>query len=79
MQAWQEHGFSVDWAKEAGLDVRGLRFARDVRRQLDSITGPNGSHLLGLLAVQLMLTASQGSCWFDQMYAKWAVSSHAGS
>ena len=48
MQGWQEHGFSVEWAKEVGLDVRGLRFARDVRRQLESITGPNGSHLLGL-------------------------------
>ena len=47
MQAWQEHGFAFEWAKEAGLDVRGLRFARDVRRQLDGITGPNGSHLLG--------------------------------
>lgn len=48
MQAWQEHGFAFEWAKEAGLDVRGLRFARDVRRQLDGITGPNGSHLLGM-------------------------------
>ena len=47
MQAWQEHGFAFEWAKEAGLDVRGLRFARDVRRQLDGITGPSGSHLLG--------------------------------
>ena len=46
-QAWQEHNFSVDWAKEAGLDPRGLRFARDVRRQLEGITGPQGSHLLG--------------------------------
>ena len=48
MQAWQEHGFAFEWAKEAGLDVRGLRFARDVRRQLDNITGPDGSHLLGI-------------------------------
>ena len=47
VQAWQEHGFAFEWAKEAGLDVRGLRFARDVRRQLEGITGPNGSHLLG--------------------------------
>ena len=47
MQAWQEHGFAFEWAKEAGLDVRGLRFARDVHRQLDGITGPSGSHLLG--------------------------------
>jgi hypothetical protein len=46
-QAWQEHNFSVEWAKEAGLDSRGLRFARDVRRQLEGITGPQGSHLLG--------------------------------
>ncbi|KAL3149932.1 hypothetical protein ABBQ38_013295 [Trebouxia sp. C0009 RCD-2024] len=46
-QAWQEHGFAFEWAKEAGLDVRGLRFARDVRRQLEGITGPNGSNLLG--------------------------------
>lgn len=48
VQAWQEHGFAFEWAKEAGLDVRGLRFAQDVRRQLDGITGPNGSHLLGM-------------------------------
>lgn len=48
VQAWQEHGFAFEWAKEAGLDVRGLRFARDVRRQLEGITGPNGSNLLGI-------------------------------
>ena len=47
MQAWQEQGFAFEWGREAGLDVRGLRFARDVRRQLEGITGPNGSHLLG--------------------------------
>ena len=46
-QGWQEHGYSVEWAREAGLDIRGLRFARDVRRQLEGITGPQGSHLLG--------------------------------
>ena len=28
-----------------GLDIRGLRFARDVRRQLVDIAGPDGSAL----------------------------------
>ena len=50
LQAWQEHNFATEWAKEAGLDVRGLRFAKDVRRQLEGIAGPNGSHLLGQLS-----------------------------
>ena len=51
LQAWQEHGFATEWTKEAGLDVRGLRFAKDVRRQLEGIAGPHGSHLLGQLSL----------------------------
>ena len=62
MQAWQEHSFSGDWAKEVGLDVRGLRFARDVRRQLESITGPNGSHLLGLWPNPFVRFVAQPIC-----------------
>ena len=40
MQAWQRTGFSAKWAHEVGLDSRGMRFARDVRRQLEAATGP---------------------------------------
>lgn len=40
MQAWQRTGFSGKWAHEVGLDSRGMRFARDVRRQLEAATGP---------------------------------------
>ena len=45
LQAWEHTGFDNDWAKSLGLDVRGLRFARDVRRQLEGITGFDGSAL----------------------------------
>lgn len=34
MQAWQESDYSGSWAKDTGVDVRGLRFAKDVRLQL---------------------------------------------
>lgn len=33
------------WAKELGLDGRGMRFARDVRRQLEGVSGADGSGL----------------------------------
>ena len=33
------------WAKELGLDGRGMRFARDVRRQLEGVAGADGSGL----------------------------------
>jgi ATP-dependent RNA helicase DHX8/PRP22 len=40
MQAWERTSFSAKWAQEVGLDSRGMRFARDVRRQLEAATGP---------------------------------------
>lgn len=46
MQAWEEAGGSVQWCRERGADVRGLRFARDVRRQLEGIVKEDGSGLL---------------------------------
>ena len=46
LQAWERTGFSQPWARELGLDARGMRFARDVRRQLESIAGPDGAGLL---------------------------------
>jgi len=46
LQAWERTGFSQPWARELGLDTRGMRFARDVRRQLESIAGPDGAGLL---------------------------------
>ena len=46
LQAWERTGFSQPWARELGLDTRGMRFARDVRRQLESIAGLEGAGLL---------------------------------
>eukprot|EP00884_Botryococcus_braunii_P015529 jgi/Botrbrau1/265/Bobra.0022s0234.1 len=45
-EAWEEAGCSGEWCRERGADLRGLRFARDVRRQLEGIVGREGSSLL---------------------------------
>lgn len=46
-QAWDRTNFSAKWAREVGLDTRGMRFARDVRRQLEAATGPVRAKGLG--------------------------------
>ena len=46
-QAWERAGFDGAWCASMGLDVRGMRFARDVRRQLEGVAGPGGSGLMG--------------------------------
>ena len=74
LQGWQEHGYSVEWAREAGLDIRGLRFARDVRRQLEGITGPQGSHLLGTPSLHHRLRLIVGRMWFPAAENKGHVS-----
>ncbi|EIE25953.1 putative ATP-dependent RNA helicase [Coccomyxa subellipsoidea C-169] len=33
-QAWERNSFSSKWCKDMGLDVRGMHFAREVRKQL---------------------------------------------
>jgi len=43
MQAWERTGYSLAWAKEVGLDGRGMRFARDVRRQLEGVAAADGA------------------------------------
>lgn len=48
LQAWERTGFSAKWTREVGLDGRGMRFARDVRRQLEAATGAVGAALLEL-------------------------------
>ncbi len=45
MQAWEQTNFSAKWVREVGLDARGMRFARDVRRQLEAATGADGERL----------------------------------
>lgn len=45
-QGWVRTGESARWAHEMGLDLRGLKFARDVRKQLVEIAGPDGKALL---------------------------------
>jgi hypothetical protein len=44
-QAWERTGFSIPWCKDVGLDVRGMRYARDVRRQLEGIALLSGKTL----------------------------------
>ncbi|MEW5299446.1 MAG: hypothetical protein WDW36_002464 [Sanguina aurantia] len=44
-EGWQESGCSRDGAGALGLDVRGMNFARDVRRQLEGVVGSDGSGL----------------------------------
>ena len=43
LQAWQEAGCSLEWCREVGVDGRSVRFARDIRQQLERIIGPDGS------------------------------------
>lgn len=45
-QEWESRAGSTKFADEMRLDIRGLRFAREVRRQLSDIVGPNGKALL---------------------------------
>jgi len=42
-QAWQAAGGSIDWCRDLGVDGRSMRFARDIRQQLERIIGPDGS------------------------------------
>ncbi|KAL3695129.1 hypothetical protein R1sor_008780 [Riccia sorocarpa] len=35
--AWERHDFELEWCKENGLQIRSMKFARDVRRQLSQI------------------------------------------
>ncbi|GBF98616.1 pre-mRNA-splicing factor ATP-dependent RNA helicase-like [Raphidocelis subcapitata] len=44
-QLWAAGGCSREFCKQYGLDLRGMNFARDVRRQLEGIVGPNGRGL----------------------------------
>lgn len=37
MQAWEQNSFSAKWCTDMRLDVRGLNFAREVRRQLTDL------------------------------------------
>lgn len=46
VQAWERTGWAAEWCRELGLDLRGMRFAKDVRRQLETIAGPDGASLL---------------------------------
>lgn len=45
-QGWEAAGFNAKWAREVGLDTRGLHFAREVRRQLAGMMASAGPKLL---------------------------------
>ena len=36
-QAWNAAGCSTEWCRDLGIDSRAMRFARDVRRQLENV------------------------------------------
>jgi len=42
-QAWISAGCSTDWCRELGIDSRAMRFARDVRRQLEHVMSGGGT------------------------------------
>ena len=46
LQEWESRGGAAKFAEEMRLDIRGLKFAREVRRQLSDIVGYNGKTLL---------------------------------
>lgn len=37
LQAWEQNNFSPKWCRDMRLDVRGMNFAREVRRQLTDL------------------------------------------
>jgi hypothetical protein len=37
VQAWERNSFSAKWCRDMRLDVRGMNFAREVRRQLTDL------------------------------------------
>ena len=39
VQGWEAEGFSTAWCINKGLSVRGMRFAKDVRGQLEALMG----------------------------------------
>ncbi len=41
-QAWNAAGCSPEWCREMGIDARAMRFARDVRRQLENVMRGGG-------------------------------------
>ncbi|GLI64430.1 hypothetical protein VaNZ11_007626 [Volvox africanus] len=44
-EGWETAGYSKDFARDHGMDLRGLNFARDIRRQLEAVVSPDGSGL----------------------------------
>ncbi|EFN54077.1 hypothetical protein CHLNCDRAFT_136192 [Chlorella variabilis] len=44
-EAWDQAGQSIDWCRDIGVDGRSMRFARDIRQQLERIIGPDGAGL----------------------------------
>ena len=49
-QAWEANGLDTQWCRAMGMDIRGMRFALNVRKQLEGITGPEGEKLTGQAA-----------------------------
>lgn len=44
-QAWASSGYNHEWCKSMGVDQRSMRFARDIRNQLERIVGIDGRGL----------------------------------
>ncbi|KAL4856425.1 putative pre-mRNA-splicing factor ATP-dependent RNA helicase DEAH4 [Chlorella vulgaris] len=44
-EAWEQAGQSIEWCRDIGVDGRSMRFARDIRQQLERIIGADGGGL----------------------------------
>lgn len=45
-EEWERHNFSRQFCDEYGLDLRGMNFAKEIKRQLEGIVGADGEGLL---------------------------------
>lgn len=55
-QMWQAAGFSKEFCRQYGLDVRGMNFARDIRRQLEGEQQPCSAQACTMLSEGMLLT-----------------------
>ncbi|BDA44197.1 ATP-dependent RNA helicase DHX8 [Coccomyxa sp. Obi] len=60
-QGWERSGFSSKWCKDLGLDVRGMHFAREVRKQLADLLAHVGSKVLPEESVACAKTIATGT------------------
>jgi hypothetical protein len=53
-QLWEKAGFSKEFCRQYGLDLRGMNFAKEIRKQLEGVVGHDGSGLERLVAGGLL-------------------------